>query len=172
MKWLTKFPKGIHTSVTLAFLHSNQYLSPPGSLWTVPMSFTLKCHVHAKSLQLCPTICDPMDCSPPGSSVHGILQARILEWVANAFSRKSSQPSDQTSVSYVSCTGSEILYHYCYLGSPSKWCISIIFSIINSLTQGEKSFLLWVNSSELGETTCIAVSIKYFFKDFFDVDHF
>ena len=37
---------------------------------------------HAKSLQSCPTLCEPMDCSPPGSSVHGILQARILEWVA------------------------------------------------------------------------------------------
>ena len=36
--------------------------------------------------QLCPTVCDPMDCSPPGSSVHGILQARILEWVAISFS--------------------------------------------------------------------------------------
>ena len=36
--------------------------------------------VHVKSLQSCPTLCDPMDCSPPGSSVHGILQARVLEW--------------------------------------------------------------------------------------------
>ena len=40
--------------------------------------------------QSCPTLCDPVDCSPPGSSVHGILQARILEWVAISFSRKSS----------------------------------------------------------------------------------
>ena len=40
----------------------------------------------AKSLQSCPTLCDPMDCSLPGSSVHGIFQARILEWVAIAFS--------------------------------------------------------------------------------------
>ena len=40
----------------------------------------------AKSLQLCPTLCDPMDCSPPGSSIPGILQARILEWVAISFS--------------------------------------------------------------------------------------
>ena len=40
--------------------------------------------------QSCPTLCDPMDCSPPGSSVHGILQARILEWVAISFSRGSS----------------------------------------------------------------------------------
>ena len=40
----------------------------------------------AKSLQLCPTLCDPMDCSLPGSSVHGIFQARVLEWGAIAFS--------------------------------------------------------------------------------------
>ena len=39
--------------------------------------------------QLCPTFCDPMDCSPPGSSVHGIIQARILEWVVIAFPRGS-----------------------------------------------------------------------------------
>ena len=40
----------------------------------------------AKSLQLCPTLCDPMDCSPPGSSIRGIFQARVLEWGAIAFS--------------------------------------------------------------------------------------
>ena len=44
--------------------------------------------------QSCLTLCDPMDCSPPGSSVHGFLQARILEWVAISFSRGSSQPRD------------------------------------------------------------------------------
>ena len=43
-----------------------------------------------KSLQSCPTLCDPMDCSPPGSSVHEILQLRILEWVAIFSSRRSS----------------------------------------------------------------------------------
>ena len=51
--------------------------------------------------QSCPTPCDPMDCSPPGSSVHGILQARILEWVAMPSSRGSSQPRDQTHVSCI-----------------------------------------------------------------------
>ena len=51
--------------------------------------------------QLCLTLCDPMDCSPPGSSVRGILQARILEWVAMSFSRESSQPRDQTRVSRI-----------------------------------------------------------------------
>ena len=50
--------------------------------------------VCATLLQLCPTLCDPMDCSPPGSSVHGILQARILEWVTMPFSKGSSQPRD------------------------------------------------------------------------------
>ena len=43
----------------------------------------------AKSLQSCPTLCDPMDCSLPGFSVHGILQARTLEWVAISFSKKA-----------------------------------------------------------------------------------
>ena len=51
--------------------------------------------------QPCPTLCDPMDCSPPGSSVHGILQARILEWVAMPSSRGSSQPRDRTQVSFI-----------------------------------------------------------------------
>ena len=51
--------------------------------------------------QSCPTLCNPMDCSPPGSPVHGILQARILEWVAISFSRGSSQPRDRTPVSYI-----------------------------------------------------------------------
>ena len=49
-----------------------------------------------------PTLCDPMDCSLPGSSIHGILSARVLEWVAIPFSRGSSQPRDQTCVSFVS----------------------------------------------------------------------
>ena len=49
--------------------------------------------------QSCPTLCDPMDCSPPGSSVHGILQARLLEWVAISFSRESSWPRDHTQIS-------------------------------------------------------------------------
>ena len=52
--------------------------------------------------QSCLTLCDPMDCSPPGSSVHGILQARILEWVAISSSRGSSGPKDRTSISCVS----------------------------------------------------------------------
>ena len=59
--------------------------------------------VHAQSLQLCPTLCDPMDCSPPGSPVHGIFQTRILEWVAVPSSRGFSWPRDQTWAFCVSC---------------------------------------------------------------------
>ena len=51
--------------------------------------------------QSCPTLCDPMDCSLPGFSVHGILQARILEWITISFSRGSSQARDQTRVSHI-----------------------------------------------------------------------
>ena len=51
--------------------------------------------------QSCPTLCDPMDCSPPSSSVHGIFQARILEWVTISFSRRSSRHRDWTQVSCI-----------------------------------------------------------------------
>ena len=51
--------------------------------------------------QLCPTLCDPVDCSLSGSSIHGIFQARLLEWIAISFSRGSSQPRDQTQVSHI-----------------------------------------------------------------------
>ena len=54
-----------------------------------------------KVAQSCPTLCNPMDCSLPRSSVHGILQTRILQWVAVPFSRGSSQPTDQTQISHI-----------------------------------------------------------------------
>ena len=64
--------------------------------------------MHVKSLQSCPTLCDPMDHSLPGSSVHVILQARILEWVAMPSSRGSSRPRDRTRVLCVSCIAGAI----------------------------------------------------------------
>ena len=71
----------------------------------------LKLQCNAKTLQSCLTLCDPMDYSPPDSSVHGILQGKILEWVAIPFSRESSRPRDQTHVSCVFCIGRWLLYH-------------------------------------------------------------
>ena len=55
--------------------------------------------VWSEVVQSCPTLCDPVDCSPPDSSIHGIFQVRILEWVAISFSRGSSRPRDRTRAS-------------------------------------------------------------------------
>ena len=67
---------------------------------------TLGLYVCAESLQSCLTLCNPIDCSLPGSSVHGILQARTLEWVAMPSSRGSSWPRDWTCISCISCIAS------------------------------------------------------------------
>ena len=68
-------------------------------------------HAH-----LCLTLCDPVDCSPPCSSVHRIFQARVLEWVAISFSRGSSRPRDQTQVSRIV---SKMLYHLSHQGNAN-----------------------------------------------------
>ena len=77
--------------------------------------------VRAKFHQLCPTLCDPMDHSLPGSSVHGILQVRKLEWVALPSSRGSFPPRDQTCVSTVLHWW--VLNHQHHLGSPTYMCM-------------------------------------------------
>ena len=61
----------------------------------------LHCESESEVAQSCLTLCDPMDCSLPGSTIHGIFQARILEWVAISFSRRSSLPRDWTQVSCI-----------------------------------------------------------------------
>ena len=74
----------------------NQVLGTQG--WFRP-SLGPQCSQSESEVTLsCLTLCDPVDCSPPGSSVYGILQARILKWVANSFSRGSSLPRDRTQV--------------------------------------------------------------------------
>ena len=65
-----------------------------------------------------PTLYDPIDCSLPGSSVHEIFQARILEWVAISYSRGSSWPKDQTHISCISCISRRILYHWAIWEAP------------------------------------------------------
>ena len=75
--------------------------------------FGLYCKLKQKSLhaQSCPTLRHPLDCTLAGFSVHGALQARILEWVAISYSRGSSWPRDQTNISCVSCISRWILFH-------------------------------------------------------------
>ena len=79
-----------------------------------PLNLSIKywtVFVRAKSLQSCPTLCDPVDHSPPGYSVNEILQARFLEWVVMPSSRGSSWPRDRTHISCISCIGKQVLYH-------------------------------------------------------------
>ena len=79
---------------------------------------------HAQLLQSCLILCNPIICSPPDSSVHGIFQARILEWVAMPSSRGSSQLIDQTHMSYIFCIACGFFTHQAtreaQLGSLAK----------------------------------------------------
>ena len=84
------------------------------------MDHNVTLRVQAQSY---PTLCDPMDCSPPGSSVHGVPQARRLEWVAFSFSRGSSQPRDWTHVPYMS---KWILDHWATLEAQCNSIFSIL----------------------------------------------
>ena len=102
-------------------------LSPFSLKSTDLISVTIDFFFYSSHLvtQSGPTLCDPMDCNPPGFSVHGLLQARILGWVAISFSRGSSQPTHRT---WVSCIGRWILYHWATrevrwkkLNGPVKW---------------------------------------------------
>ena len=94
---------------------------PEGVARTIYPSI-FSCSLKALVAQSCPTLCGPMDCSPPGSSAHGILQARILEWVATPPSRGSSRPRDQTRVS---CTAGRVFTGEALSGSLAKYKQSI-----------------------------------------------
>ena len=78
-----------------------QRVAPTRSKQRKPRAVLKTQHVRAQSLQSCSTLCDPMDCSPPGSSDHGILQARVLEWVSISFSGGSSRTRAWTQVSCI-----------------------------------------------------------------------
>ena len=114
----------------------------------------------AKSLQSCSILCDPVDCSPAGSSVHWILQARTLEWVAISYPRASSQPRDLTHVPYIFCTGrwvhSQSMSANCLMDIPSVLSLVVLASTISpvswscvlwSLSQCEGSLTFMMNCS-------------------------
>ena len=92
--------------------------------------------------QSCPTLCDPMDYSHPGSSVHGILQARILEWVVISFLRESDLPNQGLNLDLSNCR--QILY-----------CLS---------QQGSLMVLLYFRFSTLGKSLNICMSSSFIFK--------
>ena len=121
----------LHFEMIMAFLlysvniivisESISYIIERNLIWSGHIILFM--HVNVLVAQSCPTLCNPMDGSPPGSSVHGILQARILKWIAIPFSRRSSQPRDQTRVS---CIAGRFFYCLSHQGSPfSAWLNSI-----------------------------------------------
>ena len=69
-------------------------------LWS-PSNYYYESESESEVAQSCPTLCDPVDCTLPGSSIHGIFQAIVLEWIAISFSRGSSRPRDRTQVSHI-----------------------------------------------------------------------
>ena len=115
----------------------------------------------------CPTPCDPMDCSPPGSSVHGLLQARILERVAMPSSSGSSWSRNQIWVSYVFCISRQVLYHWRLLGS--------LYILVHPICVPGIAFLLYLSwnlimpSQILNVTTSKRSSL--FTLDFFPNTH-
>ena len=104
----------------------------------------------AKSLQSCLTLCDLRDCSPPGSSVHGILQARKLEWVVKLSSRGPSPPGYRNGPSDVSCTGKWFFFFFFLpLASPGKPPKCANHSKISNLSWGQ------------GPSTCVVCSGRH-----------
>ena len=126
-KWVT------YHSYLISRLGSSQSIGsgPHSLLGSSPLlctGLTCACSV----VQLCPTLCDPMDWSLPGSSVHGISQARILGWIAIS-SRGSSQPRDWTFISCTSCTGREIVCHWASWKACCDLKLSVYYTSLSSL---------------------------------------
>ena len=80
--------------------------------------------------KLCLTLCAPMNGSPPGSPVHRISQARILEWVAISFSRGSSRSRDRTCIS---CIGRQVFYHWATWEALAPWCVMLYIKALFNL---------------------------------------
>ena len=99
------------------FTPRSQYMSAAGHqklCWTLWGSTRLgSAPCVCTDAQSCPALCDPMDCSPPGSSVHGIFQARILELVALSYSRGSSRPRDWTHISVSPALAGQFFTYHC-----------------------------------------------------------
>ena len=111
--------------------------------------------------QLYPTLCDPLDCSPPGSSVHGIFPARILECIAISSSRGSSLPRDWTHDSCVSCTVDGFFTHLAIREAPQKNTMNNFMATnwttsINKYLQNHKWFNSRANRKSLDLLTYIA----------------
>ena len=116
-------------SVWMMYPLSRVWVLKSLTIIALPFTSLFSFIVHAKSLQFqsCTIVCDPMDHNLPGSSVHGILQARRLEWVAMPFSRGSSQPRDRIQ-GLPHCR--QILYHLRQQGSPLVSLVFVLYTMV------------------------------------------
>ena len=111
-----------------------------------------------------PTLWDTVDHRPTSSSVHGILQARILVWIAMPSSWGSSQPRDQNFISDISCLGRQVLYHRCHLGNPGDLCVSFFFFQLLALLMHNGhialyTFITYDNLIHLYITRCLKLMV-------------
>ena len=111
--------------VSLSSCRRTQIHVSDGSVYPLERARPLLCTIPCV-LNFVHLFCDPMDCSLPDSSVHGILQARTLEWVAISSSRGSSRPRGRTHISCSFCLGRQVLYHQHHLGSPGLHLIAAL----------------------------------------------
>ena len=94
--------------------------------------------IESEVIQSCQTLCNPVDCSLPGSSNHGILQARILEWVAISFSMGSSWPRDQTQVSRIAGRSFTL-----WATREARVCTYVLFIFLSTYLSIYQSICKW-----------------------------
>ena len=140
------------------------------SLWQISLStqalssVVCVCLCECLVAQWCPALCDPIDCGPPGSSVHGISQARILEWVTVSSSRGSSWPRDGTRFSHISCISRQSLYHCtAWKALPNvsyKWTHTSYMYISKAKDfQGEKE--AWFKGVQINMHQLLDIPLKF-----------
>ena len=132
-------------------------------------SWIIKKSVKVIVIQSCPALFDPMGCRLPGFSVHGILEARILEWVSISFSRRSSQPRDWTHISCTTCG----VYHLSHQGSPQKaehrrtdvfelWCWRRLLRVTWTARRPNQYIAKEMNSEYSVEGLMLKLKLQYF----------
>ena len=141
-------------------------------LATLTCNIVLCAHTHTHtykkcrwSRQSCLTLCDPVDCSPPSFSTHGIFQARVLEWVAIPFSRGSSPPRDQTQIFWTA--GRCVIVWATQAHVQREWLQSFLFYFFWSIVALQCcAFLLYSKLNQLQVCVCVCVCILSFSDSF------
>ena len=131
--------------------------------------------MHTQSLSCVLTLCDPTDCSPPGSSDQGILQARILEWVVISSSRGSFQARDRTRISCISCTAGGFFTHWAIRKAQIMMCQSRVIScdtcttLMGNLERSSREYIHVRVQRVYWKTLCLpvnfAVNLKLLYKN-------